>query len=292
MKRNEDVCISSFSYNPRMPTGETEPPSLMRIASNHRLAYYRKAASADYWDKVWATQETKDLYAKAGTGDLGYYETLFPNYLPKEGVILEAGCGLSQFVMALRARGYQVEGVDYGERTIREVKSRFPDLPIRVGDVTRLEVPDGYYSGYISLGVMEHDPNGPDLFLREAYRILRDGGVALISIPYLNGLRRLKMWLGLFGGETPKHLDFYQYAYSTKEFDKFLESFGFHVISHLQYGGYKGIKDELPILAKLFSIPKIGWRIQRFFMNWGWANSHMGHMMMYVCVKTNQKDRI
>lgn len=256
-----------------------------RVAIGRRLAYFREAASADYWDEVWQRQDTDELYQRAKRGELGYYEEIFPAYLPKDGRIIEAGCGQGQFVMALQVRGYDAEGVDFAGKTVEAVKNRFPDLSIRWGDVTKLDVPDGYYQGYISLGLMEHIKEGPQKFLVEAHRILSANGVALISVPYLNGLRRTKKALGLFRGKEPLDLDFYQYAYSAEEFDEILRAHGFTVVAHHQYGGYKGVKDELPFLSKLFEIPQIGWRLKKLLMHWHWADHHMGHMMMFVCKK-------
>ena len=181
------------------------------------------------------------------------------------GRILEAGCGLGQFVIALKTLGYQAEGVDYGERTIRFLNERFPDYPFRIGDVTNLDVPDGYYGGYISLGVMEHLQEGPEIFLKEAHRILANDGIALISVPYINGLCRLKMGLGMFNGRVPDNLEFYQFAYSASEFDRCLMNAGFVPMAHYQYGGYKGVKDELSFFSKLFSMPQIGWRLNKVF---------------------------
>jgi SAM-dependent methyltransferase len=172
--------------------------NMRRIATGRRLAYYREAASAQYWDDVWARQETQQLYAEAQKGELGYYGEIFPKYLSKEGRILEAGCGLGQFVIALRARDYDAEGVDYGKQTVDFIKRQFPDLAVRLGDVTNLDVPNSYYQGCISLGVMEHRKEGPEPFLKEAHRILAPGGIALISVPYLNFLRRLKIQIGAF----------------------------------------------------------------------------------------------
>lgn len=263
--------------------GSSQAPSLQRLPVGKRLAYYKQAASAQYWDDVWAGQQTTRLYEQARKGDLGYYEKIFPVYLPKQGRILEAGCGLGQFVLALRTRGYDVEGVDYGQQTIEFIHKELPDLPVRVGDVTHLAVPDGYYQGYISLGVVEHRMEGPEPFLNEAHRILSPGGIGCISIPYFNFLRRLKFKLGMFKG-SKEGLEFYQYAYSPKEFDQLLRSAGFTVLAHHQYAGYKGIKDELPFLGKWFDLPQ-GWRLRKFLMNWVWAENHMGHMMMYVCQK-------
>lgn len=134
------------------------------VYKDGRLAYYRQAATADHWDKVWQRQDTQQLFADAKQGELGYYEYIFPHYLPKAGKILEAGSGLGQFVIALRQRGYDAEGVDYAKETIKFLNEKFPGQPFRVGDVTHLDVPDGFYSGYISLGVMEHIKEGPTRF--------------------------------------------------------------------------------------------------------------------------------
>jgi SAM-dependent methyltransferase len=255
---------------------------MQRVYANGRLVYYKKAATADYWDSVWSDKDTDQLYAQAQKGDLGYYADIFPKYLPKEGKILEAGCGQGQIVLALTVLGYDAEGVDYAENTIQFIKSTFPDLNVRVGDVTALDVPDGHYTGYISIGVMEHNVNGPDPFLKEAHRILRPGGMAFISVPYQNILRRLKARLGLYNG-NPQGQEFYQYAYSKKEFSANLQRLGFDVVRTQQYGGYKGVKDEIR-LDWFFNLPQ-GWRLRKFLMHSKWTDRHIGHMMMYVARK-------
>jgi SAM-dependent methyltransferase len=256
---------------------------MQRVFKNGRLIYYRQEADAGHWDRVWERQDTKVIYADAQKGSLGHFEEIFPKHLPKQGKILEAGCGLGQLVIALRVRGYDAEGVDYAEQTIRKLRSMFPEIPFRVGDVTHLEDPDGKYIGYISLGVVEHVESGPDPFLREAHRLLGSGGIACISVPYLNVLRRLKVKLGLFS--TGKvHDPFYQYAFSSNEFSKILRKFGFELINTYQYSGYKGVKDEMPFITKIFKWPQ-GWRLQKWLMNSRWVARHNGHMMLYVVRK-------
>ncbi|MQC26256.1 MAG: class I SAM-dependent methyltransferase [Chloroflexi bacterium] len=256
---------------------------MIRIYKKSRLVYYKKKSTAKHWDAVWAKQENSQIYERAKQGDLGYYSNIFPKYLPKTGKVLEAGCGIAQFVLALHILGFDVEGVDYAKKTIARVKSEYPELNIRVGDVTGLDVSDGHYAGYISLGVMEHDESGPEKFLKEAYRILSPGSVALISVPYLNILRRVKAKLGVYQGDH-KNMQFYQYVFLPQEFNQFLQAAGFKVVEHFQYSGYKGLVDEFPWLKRLFELPQ-GWRIKKFLMNWKWAERHMGHMMLYVSIK-------
>ena len=138
-------------------------------------------------------------------------------------------------------------------------------------------------SAYISIGVVEHDEHGPSLFLEEAFRILKKDGIALISVPYINPLRRIKALLGSYY-RGPTDLPFYQYAFSKTEFTQYLTSVGFQVIKCAQYGGYKGLVDEFAYINKLFDMPQ-GWRLRKWVMNSNFLNKVNGHMMMYVAVK-------
>lgn len=261
------------------PTYQSE-----RRNEKQRLAYYLSTADVDFWEQHWKTHLSRDKYARAERGDLGRFESPFTRYLPRSGVILEAGCGLGQHVLALRVRGYEVEGVEWGTETVKAVRTLYPDLPIRVGDVTQLDVPDSYYSGYISLGVVEHRQKGPDPFLQEAYRVLRPGGVALVSVPYLHPLRRLKTHLRLYRGQ-PEGLEFYQYAFTETEFVALLQTAGFQIIDQMLYSGFKGVKDEIPPLRWVLKWRGIGWRLGRWLQSWKWAERNLGHMTLFICQK-------
>ena len=261
------------------PTHEAE-----RLVEKQRLAYYLSAADAEFWDQHWKTYLSPESYKGAEHGHLGWFEEALPRYLPKQGRILEAGCGLGQLVLALRVRGYDAEGVEWGAETVKAVRALYPDLPIRMGDVTQLEVPDGYYGGYVSLGVMEHRWEGPEPFLQEAYRVLEPNGVALISAPCFHPLRRLKARLGLYRGRTDG-LEFYQYAFTETEFTSLLQAGGFTVVDQMHYDGFKGVKDEIPLLSLVFKWRGIGWRLQRWLRSSEWAERHLGHMILFVCRK-------
>ena len=143
-----------------------------RIMEGKNLAYYLAAADASFWDEHWKSYLSPAVYQGAELGHIEPYDAVFTRYLPKTGKIIEAGCGLAQYVLGLNKRGYDVEGVDFSAETVNAVRALRPDLSIRVGDVCRLDVPDNTYAGYISLGVMEHRHAGPEPFLEEAYRVL------------------------------------------------------------------------------------------------------------------------
>jgi SAM-dependent methyltransferase len=258
-----------------------------RRPEGQRLAYYLAAANVEYWDRHWHQNPSPEIYQAAERGDLGKFHDIFTSYLPRKGRILEAGCGPGKYLLALWVLGYEVEGVEWGPETVRVVRGLYPDLPIRLGDVTSLEVPDGYYGGYISIGVVEHRREGPEPFLQEAYRVLRPGGVALISVPHFHPLRRLKAWLRLYRGRTDG-LEFYQYAFTTGEFISLLQKAGFKVVDRMVYSGFKGVKDEIPLLRRMFKWRGIGWRLYRRLYFSEWAARNLGHMVLFVCRKTQE----
>ena len=206
-----------------------QPPEPERRVENQRLAYYKNHADAAFLDERWKTHLSREAYTDAARGNLGMFEKSFARYLPRQGRILEAGCGLGQPVLALRERGYDAEGVEWGSETMRAVRELHPDLPIRVGDVTRLSVLDATYGANISLGVVQHRSEGPEPFLQEAHRVLAPVGVALNSVPYFHALRRLKARLGLYRGHT-HGLEFYQYAFAEEEFTALPKAVRFEIV--------------------------------------------------------------
>jgi|Deesub1362A_J573_1020465.scaffolds.fasta_scaffold19511_2 SAM-dependent methyltransferase len=214
--------------------------------------FSQRADSSEFWEEHWETTLTKVSLQE-------YYNqhflnkrmlSFFEKYLPKKGRIVEGGCGLAPWVYVLRKEGYEVEGIDYAEKTVEVVKKHFPELPVKVGDVFNLEYPDNSVSGYISLGVVEHFEEGPQRILKEARRILKDEGVFICSVPYFNPLRKLKHKLGFYKKEG----EFYQYAFTKGEMEKYLSEAGFKVIAVYYFDPLKGLKDEVKFLKPLIEI--------------------------------------
>ncbi len=256
---------------------------IVRVMENGRLVYYGPEADGAFWDRRWDQILSEGHYRAAKKGRLGYLEKPVRKWLPKDGPILEAGCGTATYVVALRVLGYEVEGVDYAADTIRAVRRLFPDLPVRTGDVTRLDVPGDHFAGYISMGVIEHRREGPEPFLREAIRVLRPGGIAFFSVPYLNLFRRVKARWGYYQ-DNPQGLQFYQYAFSEQEIRSILQEAGFRVLARYCYDGLKGIGDEMPmagmVLKRLIKLPPLC-LFRRQLLRY----SRLGHMLLLVCRK-------
>jgi SAM-dependent methyltransferase len=196
----------------------------------HSLALYKRSgAGADYWEGYWSSESIRARIEAARSGELGELESPLVRYLPRDQRILEAGCGNARLLTALTARGYAIEGVDFAATTVAGVKAVDASLNVRVGDVYALDVPDGSYGAYISIGVLEHRFEGCTAAIAEAYRVLRPGGVALISVPYLNHLRRraLRGLPEATASELPGGLRFYQDHLDIDDFAARLRDKGF-----------------------------------------------------------------
>jgi SAM-dependent methyltransferase len=264
----------------------------VRVLENDRLVYYARRANAAYWDEHWAGMPPELVYGPAERGDLGCLEAPFTAFLPKHGPILEAGCGLGQYVLALRARGYDARGIDFAPETIAAIKRRYPDLPVEVGDATAIKVPDGFYGGYISLGVVEHLRGGPDRFLAEALRVLAPGGTAVITVPHFNALRRAKAVLRAYRGPVAADASFYQYAFARGEFAGLIRGAGFEILATGGYDSYKTLKDELPMLRVLLDRQVGRWHLgsalQKILYRFSLAERALGHMMLVVARKPDR----
>ncbi len=253
-----------------------------------RLVYIGKAATPDFWNSHWDAESFKEAVEK-GKDNRFVLKTL-DKYIPdKKGRILEGGCGRGQVVYCMHIHGYKAIGIDFAEKTIERVKETFPELDVRVGDVRNLPFPDDYFTGYWSLGVIEHFWEGYYDILKEMRRVLISGGYVFLTFPYMSPLRRLKTKLGLykeFKGEGEDN--FYQFALDSAAVIKDFEQLGFKLLEKKPTSGLKGFKDEVsifkPILQKLYDYQGKSLWIKgfRYILDKMLAILGAGHMMFLV----------
>lgn len=252
-----------------------------------RLAYYQTRPSVDYWDRFWARENIKKNMTSTNPGGWQYIEQHCLKYLPKNGIVLEAGCGPGYILNAMVTRGYQAEGIEWAPNTVNRVKCVMPELPIRQGDVRQIDTPDGFYSAYVSIGVVEHNIDGPEVFLKEAHRVIRNDGIALISVPHFHILRRINVLLRAYR-KPKKNEEFYQYAFRPNDFAKCLVNEGFNILEIHGYDSIKGLFDESRFFRFILKLPWLRHRACRYVATSKVMKRLFGHMILFIVQNPNR----
>jgi SAM-dependent methyltransferase len=115
------------------------------------------------------------------------FRAIIPNHQP----MLEAGCGAGHWVAWAVENGWDAIGIDWSAALIERARAEIPGGEFLVGDLRAIPLESDSVGSLISLGAIEHCVEGPEAALSEFRRVLRRGGMAVVTVPYLSSLRRL-----------------------------------------------------------------------------------------------------
>ena len=219
----------------------------------------------------WQQSELEMLVKSCESDDVS---ALIEKYIPKSYYILESGCGSGRYVRYLKDHGWKVTGLELGIETVAMIKKVWPDLDIVQGNADTHPFNDNKFEAIISLGVVEHDPEGPHKIIEDLFRVLKPGGIAIITVPCLNIVRRIKhlIWWNeiirtprrsakwvlkrqklLFNRRnrdykyvvSPSIEQFSEYHMTPDQFVKEIKNVGFKIIKHQPIGEIDGFYHEL-----------------------------------------------
>lgn len=96
-------------------------------------------------------------------------------------LILDVGCGTGFMTETLAEAGHRGVGIDLRPEGLRAGEGRPPGCRYLRADATRLPFREGRFDGVLLLDVLEHVDDR--LLLAEVRRVLRPGGVAVVTAP-------------------------------------------------------------------------------------------------------------
>lgn len=108
------------------------------------------------------------------------YELLAPRCA--DAVVLEAGCGEGYGADLIAGTARQVIGLDYDDTAVAHVRARYPRVDMRQGNLADLPLADSSVDVVVNFQVIEHLWDQSQ-FVRECFRVLRTGGLLLMSTP-------------------------------------------------------------------------------------------------------------
>jgi SAM-dependent methyltransferase len=143
------------------------------------------------------------------------------------GPICDLGCGPGQIARYLRSRGAGALGVDLSPQMVAEAARCNPGIPFHQGDMLDLPEADDSWGGIAAFYCIIHIPREKvAAALREMKRVLRPGGVLLITFHIGDELRHLDEWW-----EKKVNLDFI--FYTPEEMEAWLKEAGFELVETL-----------------------------------------------------------
>jgi len=227
-----------------------------KVSIGKRLAYlFKERFNEDFWSENWSEEEIAQILSLDQRTAIGEYHKIFTKYLEKKFTVIEAGCGPSRYLYALMMEGYECVGIDNSLTLLLTVKKYRKDLPLAAMDVRKTAFSDNAVGGYISLGVMEHFFEGMEQPLLEARRILRPGGIILVSVPYFNPFRRRLADKGRYRkilSEKTIWKRFYQFAFTQEEFCRIVSNCDYEILDVDYFSVIKGLRDEIPSIRGLY----------------------------------------
>lgn len=190
-------------------------------------------SSGEQMSNQWVNRQ---LLADVALGERRELKDYLSKFLPPKGRVLEAGCGIGSWVKIMQAMGHDVIGIDWYSEIVQAAHEADATLQIEQGDIRSLRFADATFDAYISLGVVEHFEEGPEDCLKEAYRLLKPGGVALITVPALTIVRKwlahpFRTCLVTMRKISGRKVYFAEYRYTLSELVTFTEKAGFQIIT-------------------------------------------------------------
>ncbi|HVZ61369.1 MAG TPA: methyltransferase domain-containing protein [Terriglobales bacterium] len=150
---------------------------------------------------------------------------------------LDAGCGTGMLSRLLAKLGARVYGIDAAPEMLQRAillsaqQRESKNLSFLVADIERVPFPSPFFDGVLCSSVLEYVASPGDC-LKEFARVLRPGGVLVISVPSSRSVLRFAlrctfMLTGITGHPWPSWLAYSRHQFTRKQMLSLLAESGF-----------------------------------------------------------------
>lgn len=147
----------------------------------------------------------------------------------RPGRVLDVGCGRGFLLDAFRRRGWTVEGTEMSAASSAHAREVLK-IPVHVGPLEGLRLPASSFDAVTLWHVLEHVTT-PVAILEEIHRLLRPGGVVLVSVPNFGSPEARAAGPGWFHLDVPRHL----VHFTAETLDEALRGAGFAPVGSSAY---------------------------------------------------------
>jgi 2-polyprenyl-3-methyl-5-hydroxy-6-metoxy-1,4-benzoquinol methylase len=145
------------------------------------------------------------------------------------GSLLDVGCGGGRLLNRMKKRGWQVAGTDFDEQATNKVTARY-GVQTYVGDLPQCNLSANSFDVVTMSQTIEHLYD-PQATLRECLRILKPGGLLVMTTPNECSLSAREYGAFWRGWEAPRHL----HLFSVASLQRLIQQAGFSIDSARTY---------------------------------------------------------
>ena len=156
------------------------------------ISFYRNLIKSYYKKK----KTPVDLVKSALCGVLYFQPVARP------GRVFDIGCGNGGYLSILKDCGWDVYGLDFSQKAVDFVKNKRGLINIKQGSAEKLDFPDNFFDLVTMNHLIEH-LSDPKKSLYEAKRVLKKGGILMITTPNFSSLNAKIFGGNWFPLETP-----------------------------------------------------------------------------------------
>jgi 2-polyprenyl-3-methyl-5-hydroxy-6-metoxy-1,4-benzoquinol methylase len=123
---------------------------------------------------------------------------------PQQRRVLDVGCGRGVLLQEFRCRGWEVQGTELSEQAASYARQSLK-IPVELGSLEDIRFPANHFDAIILWHVLEHVTD-PRSLLAEINRILKPGGVLLVSVPNFDSFEARVCKDRWFHLDVPRHI--------------------------------------------------------------------------------------
>ena len=154
------------------------------------------------------------------------------------GPVCDLGCGPGHVARHLHGLGVEVFGIDLSAGMVEQARRLNPQIEFLQGDMLSLDADDEAWGGIVAFYSIIHvPPEEVPRALRELWRVLKAGGVLLLSFHVGEETIHLDEWWG-----EEVSVDFY--FFRPGEIEDCLAAAGFEVEEVIQRPSYKDVEHQ------------------------------------------------
>ncbi|MDP2759220.1 MAG: class I SAM-dependent methyltransferase [Sideroxyarcus sp.] len=145
------------------------------------------------------------------------------------GKLLDVGCGGGRLLNRMKKCGWQVEGTDFDGQAASKVTTRY-GIKTHVGDLPQCNLAGNSFDAITMSQAIEHlyDPKAT---LRECLRLLKPGGLLVMTTPNVRSIGATEFGAYWRGWEAPRHL----HLFSVDSLQGLTRQAGFDVVDARTY---------------------------------------------------------